>query len=72
MSGKPLPKGKWASASMPTLVITGGNSEPFFPADAKALVGILPNAQHRILEGQDHNVSPTALGPVLVEFFKTD
>ena len=71
MSGKPLPEGKWVSASMPTLVMTGGNSEPFFSAGAQALVRLLPNAQHRILEGQDHNVSPTALTPLLVEFFKS-
>lgn len=71
MSGKPLPKGKWTSASMPTLVITGGNSEPFFSAGAQSLVGVLPDAQHRILQGQDHNVSPAALSPLVVEFFKS-
>jgi pimeloyl-ACP methyl ester carboxylesterase len=69
MSGKPLPAGKWASAACPTLVITGGNSEGFFHSGAKALVKILPNAQHRILEGQDHAVAPAALAPMLVEFF---
>jgi pimeloyl-ACP methyl ester carboxylesterase len=69
MQGKPLPAGKWSAAKMPTLVITGGDSEPFFHDGAKALVADLPNAQHRILEGQDHAVSPTALAPSLVEFF---
>jgi pimeloyl-ACP methyl ester carboxylesterase len=69
MSGKPLPPRKWASASMPTLVMTGGESEGFFHDGAKALVADLPNAQHRILEGQNHAVSPVALAPVLVEFF---
>jgi len=69
MSGKPLPVGRWASAAAPTLVITGGNSEPFFHNGAKALVDSLPNAQHRILEGQDHAVSPAALAPMLIEFF---
>jgi len=29
----------------------------------------LPNARHRILEGQDHAVSPAAIAPLLVEFF---
>ncbi len=70
MSGRPLPAGKWTSATSPTLVITGGNSEGFFHSGAKALVDSLPNAQHRILEGQDHAVSPAALAPVLIEFFK--
>ena len=53
----------------PTLVITGGNSEPFFHHGAEALVNDLPRAQHRVLEGQDHAVSPAALAPVLIEFF---
>jgi pimeloyl-ACP methyl ester carboxylesterase len=70
MSGKPLPAGRWASATCPTLVITGGNSEGFFHSGAKALVDGLPNAQHRILEGQDHAVASAALAPMLVEFFK--
>lgn len=30
MSGKLLPQGKWNSAAMPTLVITGGHSPAFF------------------------------------------
>jgi pimeloyl-ACP methyl ester carboxylesterase len=70
MSGQPLPTGKWKTNTRPTLVITGGNSEGFFHSGAKALVNILPNAQHRVLEGQDHAVAPSALAPVLVEFFK--
>lgn len=69
MSGKPLPARKWASATSPTLVITGEKSEGFFHDGAKALVDDLPSAKHRILEGQDHAVSPEALAPVLVEFF---
>ena len=70
MSGKPLPAGKWTSTTMPTLVITGGESEAFFHSGAKALVNLLPNAQHRVLAGQNHAVSPAALAPVLVEFFR--
>lgn len=70
MQGKPLPAGKWSAVTMPVLVITGGNSEPFFHDGAKALVNDLPNAQHRILEGQDHAVAPTALAPMLSDFFK--
>lgn len=69
MLGNPLPAGKWASATSPTLVVTGGNSESFFHDGAKALVDDLPNAKHSILEGQDHAVSPSALAPMLIEFF---
>jgi pimeloyl-ACP methyl ester carboxylesterase len=73
MSGKPLPnekKQQWASATMPTLVMAGGNSEAFFHDAAQALVDVLPKAQYRPLDGQDHAVAPDVLAPVLVEFFK--
>ena len=34
-----------------------------------ALVDVLPNAERRSLEGQDHGASSEVLAPVLVEFF---
>jgi hypothetical protein len=37
---------------------------------AVTLANAIPNAQHRTLEGQTHEVSPEALAPVLIEFFK--
>jgi pimeloyl-ACP methyl ester carboxylesterase len=70
MSGKPLPPQKWASATSPTLVMVGGNSEAFFHHGTQALVDELPNAQHRVLEGQDHAAAPDAITPVLMAFFK--
>jgi pimeloyl-ACP methyl ester carboxylesterase len=70
LAGKPLPPKRWASITARTLVIVGGNSEPFFHNGAQALVDSMPNAQRRILEGQDHAVSATALAPVLTEFFQ--
>ena len=54
---------------MPTLVIAGGASLPFLLEAARALADVIPDAQHRILEGQEHNVDPAVLAPVLVEFF---
>jgi pimeloyl-ACP methyl ester carboxylesterase len=69
MSGRPLPHGKWSGNTAPTLVLAGGNSEPFFRTAAQALVAELPNARYSVLEGQDHAVSPRALAPVLIEFF---
>ena len=69
MAGRPLPTGRWAAVTMPTLVVNGELSEPFFATSARALVGILPNATHRVLCGQEHGVEPEALAPVLVEFF---
>ena len=71
-TGKPLPPQRWPSITAPTLVIVGGNSEPFSHDGAQALVNDMPNAQRRVLEGQDHAVSPAALAPVLVEFFNAN
>lgn len=69
LAGKPLPPERWASITAPALAIVGGNSEPFFHTGAAALVNNMPNAKSYCLEGQDHNVAPEALAPVIVEFF---
>jgi pimeloyl-ACP methyl ester carboxylesterase len=69
MFGKPLPSGRWAAVTLPTLVICGGTSEQFIQRGAQALVQELPNAQFRILEGQGHAVSPEVIASLLVEFF---
>jgi pimeloyl-ACP methyl ester carboxylesterase len=58
------------AATMPTLVMDGGESEASFHDAAKALADALPNARYRTLEGQTHApVDPEALAPVLAEFF---
>ena len=36
---------------------------------AQALADFIPDARHRTLEGQEHNVDPAILAPVLEEFF---
>ncbi|MDB1087019.1 alpha/beta hydrolase [Streptomyces sp. ACA25] len=64
MSGKPLPA-EWSSVTVPTTVIAGERSEPFMHRGTQALADLLPNAVHRVLPGQDHNVDPAALAPVL-------
>jgi pimeloyl-ACP methyl ester carboxylesterase len=71
LAGKPLPPKRWYSFTRPTLVIVGGNSEPFFHKGAQELVEDMTNAQRRILEGQDHAVSNAALAPVLMDFFQS-
>jgi pimeloyl-ACP methyl ester carboxylesterase len=64
-----LPVERAASVTAPTLVMAGGESFPFMRETAQALADVIPDAQRRILEGQEHNVDPSALAPVLVEFF---
>ncbi len=69
MSGNPSTLKKWASVAVPTLVMVGGASHPFFHNGTRTLVDILPNAQYRTLAGQDHGPADEVLTPVLKEFF---
>ena len=64
-----VPTVRAARVAAPTLVMNGGASYPFMQVAAVALANAMPNGQHRILEGQSHEVAPEALVPVLVEFF---
>jgi hypothetical protein len=66
MSGNPVTLKKWASVTVPTLVMVGGASPAFFHNGAQALVDILPN----ILAGQDHGPADEVLAPILVDYFK--
>jgi len=67
--GKPLPAASWASVKIPALVIDGGKSPAWMRNAMRAWAGVLPNAEHRTLDGQTHIVKATALAPVLEEFF---
>jgi pimeloyl-ACP methyl ester carboxylesterase len=68
-TGQPLPAARWSGVTMPTLTIVGGKSPAWMHAGMRALADVLPNAQHRVLEGQTHLVKPKALAPMLAEFF---
>jgi pimeloyl-ACP methyl ester carboxylesterase len=73
--GDPLPLRKWASVLVPTLVMDGtvflgrAESHAFIHHGAQELTSILPHAQHRTLEGQDHGPAVEVLAPALQEFF---
>jgi pimeloyl-ACP methyl ester carboxylesterase len=56
------------SIMVPTLVISGGNSQARMRSAAQTLADALPNARHRSLEGQTHDIVPAVLAPVLEEF----
>jgi pimeloyl-ACP methyl ester carboxylesterase len=73
--GSPDPLRKWASVTIPTLVMDGtvfmGQEGPhaFMRHGADALASVLPNAQRLTLEGQDHGPSDETLAPALRVFF---
>ena len=54
---------------VPTLIVTGAASFGFLAETADALAALIPDAQLATLEGQEHNVDPAALAPVLARFF---
>jgi pimeloyl-ACP methyl ester carboxylesterase len=64
-----LPTDIAKSVPVPTLIIVGGASFGFMQETANALATLIPNAQVATIEGQQHNVDPTALAPVLTRFF---
>ena len=65
-----VPTEQAARVAVPTLVMNGSSSFPFMHASAIALAEAIPNAQHRVLEGQTHEVMAEALAPVLIKFFE--
>jgi len=64
-----VPTERAASVAVPTLIMDGGASYPFMRVAATALANAIPNAQHRTLEGQTHEIAAEVIAPVLVEFF---
>lgn len=71
-TGNPLPASRWASTTAPTLVMVGSKSETFFHNGAKALVGILPIAQYRSLDGGNHGsvlLAPQSMAAAAEDFF---
>ncbi len=75
MRGDPKPLRKWAAVTAPTLVMDGtvffGREADhlFLRHGAQELANILPDAQHRTLEGQDHGPADDVLSPALQAFF---
>jgi hypothetical protein len=55
-----------SSADVPALVLDGATT-PWLTAAADGVAEALPNAQRRTLPGQQHNVAPDAIAPVLAE-----
>jgi pimeloyl-ACP methyl ester carboxylesterase len=67
-TGTPEPLRRWASLTVPTLVLDGGASPGWAREAVAVLVSVLPNADHRTLAGQTHDVQPDVVAPVLEEF----
>ncbi|WP_231637384.1 alpha/beta fold hydrolase [Paenibacillus sp. FJAT-27812] len=70
-SGKPLPTNRW-KVNVPTLIMTGENSEPLFHDAAKALAKLLPIVDSRTLTGQDHSAVVMAPNIIAKTIFNYD
>jgi pimeloyl-ACP methyl ester carboxylesterase len=64
-----LPTEVAAAITVPTLIVDGGASFGFMGETADALAKLIPGAQRATLDGQQHNVDPAVLAPVLARFF---
>ncbi len=63
-----VPVERAAQVDIPALVMYGTASLPFMAQTARTLSQALPHAELRALDGQDHNVDPAVLAPVLTAF----
>ncbi|QNE79678.1 alpha/beta fold hydrolase (plasmid) [Streptomyces finlayi] len=71
--GKPLDAEEWKAVAARTRVLTGGKSPAAFQRAARAVVEILPQADHRTLPGLNHGavvMAPRKLAPPIIEFIK--
>jgi pimeloyl-ACP methyl ester carboxylesterase len=68
MHGLPLRAEEWEAVTCPTQVVYGSKTYPQLKHAARELAGVLPNGTLIELPGENHNVSPKTLVPLLAEF----
>lgn len=64
-----VPVAQLTGLDLPTLVLVGGDSAPFFATVAGQAASALPQATLRTLAGQGHAFDHAVLAPILAEFF---
>lgn len=69
MDGDPEALKQWATMTVPTLLIGGTGSPEHMLSGGQALAQTLPNAEYRLLPDQTHDVEPTAIAPVVKQYF---
>jgi alpha-beta hydrolase superfamily lysophospholipase len=67
--GNSLPAERAASVTVPTIVIESAGSPEWLSRAAHATADVLPDAKHRTLEGEFHDVAPEVLAAELTAFF---
>jgi pimeloyl-ACP methyl ester carboxylesterase len=64
-----VPAVRLATIAVPTLVLSGAASPQWARQAVEAVAAAVPHSEHRVLEGQTHNVADDVLAPVLTSFF---
>jgi pimeloyl-ACP methyl ester carboxylesterase len=72
LAGGGVPRDLTSGLTIPALVLSGSASPAGLRQAAAATAEALPTAELRVLDGQTHDVAPTALAPVLIDFFATN
>ena len=63
-----VPREVAARVRVPSLLMHGGKTDARLVRAATALAAVVPGVEHRVLEGQTHNVAARVLAPALLEF----
>jgi pimeloyl-ACP methyl ester carboxylesterase len=69
-TGSAEPVSRLRTIKTPTLVMHGSKTDARLKKAAQAVAAALPNAKHRVLPGQTHNVHPKVLTPAVMEFLR--
>ena len=64
-----IPREKAATVTQPTIALAGESSFPFFLQTVAVLADAIPDGTSTTLPGQEHDVAPEVIGPILQEFF---
>lgn len=67
-SGFEVPEAELARVAIPVLAMAGSKGAPEMLAAQERVARAIPGARHRVLDGQTHQVAPSALRPAVVEF----
>jgi pimeloyl-ACP methyl ester carboxylesterase len=65
------PVGRLTRIAIPTLALYGGASAPWAASTAAAIANAVPQAESQVLDGQNHDVNPEVLAPVLSAYFRS-
>ena len=63
-----VPAAELAAVAIPTLALCGSKGAPQMLAAQEAVAAAIPGAEHAVLAGQTHQVSPVALKPQFLRF----